>query len=93
MMNLHTDCDKPSDIAVPQCISFTALCVQCTRKTYSLDRGEAHNTRFNHITCHDCPVGGDCVDGQVTSKPLSEIGDKMATDMRTLTKYGGQILL
>ncbi|CAB4004687.1 Hypothetical predicted protein [Paramuricea clavata] len=62
-VNLNTNCFLES------CSLFTALCEQCPRKTYSFDRGEAHNTRSNHITCHECPVGGNCVEGQVTSKP------------------------
>ncbi len=61
MMNLYT-----------QSLSsflYTALCVQCPRNTYSLDRGKAHDTKSNNITCHECPVGGNCVEGQVLSKP------------------------
>ena len=67
-VNLHTDCYKSSDVAV-NCNLFSAFCEQCPRKTYSFDRGEAYNTRSNYITCHDCPVGGNCVEGHVTSKP------------------------
>ena len=63
-IHLKTDCYKEVN-----CNLFTAFCVQCPRKAYSLDRGEAHNTRSNYITCHECPVGGNCVEGQVTSKP------------------------
>jgi hypothetical protein len=67
-MNLKAMSDNSADIPVNYWL-FAAFCEQCPRKTYSLDRGEAHNTRSNHITCHECPVGGNCVEGQVTSKP------------------------
>ena len=67
-MNLNTKCDNSADIVVSYWL-FTAFCEQCPPKTYSFDRGEVHNNRSNHITCQDCPVGGNCVEGQVTSKP------------------------
>jgi hypothetical protein len=71
-MHLKTECYKTSDMTSDKAVNcdlFIAFCDQCPRKTYSLDRGEVHNTRSNHITCHDCPVGGNCVEGKVTSKP------------------------
>ena len=71
-MHLKTECYKTSDMTSDKAVNcdlFIAFCEQCPRKTYSLDRGEVHNTRSNHITCHDCPVGGNCVEGKVTSKP------------------------
>ncbi|CAB3993681.1 Hypothetical predicted protein [Paramuricea clavata] len=71
-MHLRAECDNKSDLTSDEAVScdlFTAYCEQCPRKTYSLKRGEVHNTRSNHIQCHDCPVGGNCVEGLVTSKP------------------------
>ena len=62
MMNLHAQFSVDWSL-------YTALCVQCPRNTYSLDRGKAHDTKSNNITCHECPVGGNCVEGQVLSKP------------------------
>ena len=67
-MNLNVECDNSADVPVYYRL-FTALCEQCPQKTYSLDRGEVQNHRSNHITCHECPVGGKCVEGQLTSKP------------------------
>ena len=67
-MNLNVECDNSADVPVYYRL-FTALCEQCPRKTYSFHRGEVQNHRSNHITCHECPVGGNCVEGQVTSKP------------------------
>ncbi|CAB4028405.1 Hypothetical predicted protein [Paramuricea clavata] len=68
-VNLDTNCYNYSDI-VTKCNLFSVFCEQCPRHTYSLDGGEAHNTgRSNRITCQECPVGGNCVEGQVTSKP------------------------
>ncbi len=61
MMNLYTQWRSS--------VAYTALCVQCPRNTYSLDRGKAHDTKSNNITCHECPVGGNCVEGQVLSEP------------------------
>ena len=74
-MHLNTDCSASSDKTITPlasggwCHRLNALCIQCPRKTYSLDRGEVRNLTSNHITCHDCPVGGNCFEGQVTSKP------------------------
>ena len=74
-INLNTDCPASSNKTVTTvalegwCRFLNALCIQCPRKTYSLDRGKVNNMTSNHITCHDCPVGGNCFEGQVTSKP------------------------
>ena len=67
-MNVNVECDNSVDVPVYYRL-FTALCEQCPRKTYSFHRGEVQNHRSNHITCHECSVGGNCVEGQVTSKP------------------------
>ena len=68
-MILNNYCSPSSDKTVTTCDSLFALCIQCPRKTYSLDKGEVHNLTSNRITCHECPVGGNCLEGQVTSKP------------------------
>ena len=53
---------------------------------------EGHDLLFVHCVSSEptllVPMGY-----RVFSFALPEIWDKMATDMRTLTKYGGQILL
>ena len=67
-MNLNTNCYS-SNVTQHYCFLFSAFCQQCPRKTYSLTRGESHGFRSNHITCHACPVGGKCVEGQITSMP------------------------
>ncbi|CAB3993680.1 Hypothetical predicted protein [Paramuricea clavata] len=67
-MNLNVQCYNSADVPVFYRL-FTASCEQCPRKTYSFHRGEVQNHRSNHITCHECPVGGKCVEGKVTSKP------------------------
>ena len=51
------------------CDLFSLSCDECPRKTYKLDRGEIKNMTLIHNTCHDCPVGGNCLEGQVRSKP------------------------
>ena len=65
----NNDCSSFPPEMVTTCWMLYALCMQCPRNTYSLDRGEVHNLTSNHITCNDCPVGGNCFEGQVTSKP------------------------
>ena len=69
-MILNKNCCSPApNKTVTTCSFLSALCIQCPPKTYTLDRGEVDNMTSNHITCHDCPVGGNCLEGQVTSKP------------------------
>ena len=68
-MILNTHCDNSWEKGATTCWVLSEQCIQCPRKTYSLDWGEAHQLTSSHITCHDCPVGGNCFDGQVTSKP------------------------
>ena len=44
-------------------------CRQCHPKTYSIKRGELFNNTVLKMHCHNCPLGGQCEDGQVTAKP------------------------
>ena len=67
-MTLNAISNNSADVSVTYWL-FTAFCDQCPRKTYSFDRGEVQNHKSNDITCHECPVGGKCVEGQVRSKP------------------------
>ena len=65
-MMLKTDCHK--DLSLIVCNLFLVACEQCRMNTYSLLGGESHNNKSNHMTCQECPVGGSCSEGQITSK-------------------------
>ena len=65
-INYNRNCHRSGDLTV--CGLFRASCEQCEPKTYSLQRGIVHNNTANKITCRECPVGGNCLEGQVTSK-------------------------
>ena len=51
------------------CRLFQVFCEECPSRTYSLDRGKFNDNVTNHVTCQQCPVGGNCIDGQIKSKP------------------------
>ena len=48
-------------------VSFS--CIQCPRKTYSVERGALHTRDISQITCHNCPRGGQCEKGRIKAKP------------------------
>ena len=47
---------------------FHASCVQCPRKTYSIDKGTLKNNITNDIRCYNCPRGAVCESGQLYVK-------------------------
>lgn len=49
-------------------VYFHASCVQCPRKTYSIDKGTLKNNITNDIRCYSCPRGAVCESGQVYVK-------------------------
>lgn len=49
-------------------VYFHASCVQCPRKTYSIDKGTLKNNITNDIRCYNCPRGAVCESGQVYAK-------------------------
>ena len=49
-------------------IYFYASCVQCPRKTYSIEKGKLKNNITNDISCYNCPRGAVCESGQLYVK-------------------------
>ena len=65
-INYNRKCQKSGNLT--SCDLYRASCEQCGPKTYSLEKGIVHNNIANKITCHECPLGGNCLGGQITSK-------------------------
>ncbi|XP_028408073.1 uncharacterized protein LOC114530670 isoform X2 [Dendronephthya gigantea] len=51
------------------CFLFQMFCEECPTKTYSLAQGKFKDNVTKYVKCHECPVGGNCIDGQIKSKP------------------------
>ena len=68
-LNANSDWKVSSSSGVYDCSYLYYTCQQCQPKTYSLNRGELFNSTVLKMHCHNCPLGGECEDGQVTAKP------------------------
>jgi hypothetical protein len=66
-MNYNKNCAIETENLM-LCDLFRASCEQCGPNTYSLEKGIVYNNSSNNIICHECPLGGTCLEGQVTSK-------------------------